>query len=88
MKMAKKFNDFCLHEKLYIDNIAADNTILSLINQLRRENKSDLVIKTYLTSLGVNSDIITNAFFDLDSTTCLGDTEDDLYTSDNDVENY
>lgn len=62
---AKKFEDYCITEKLYIDNVAADNSILSLIKQLQRENKSEYVIKTYLTSIGVSFDVIVNAFSQL-----------------------
>lgn len=65
--MAKHFKDFCINEKIFIDNIAADNTILSMIKQLQRENKSDQVIKLYLTSLGVSFEDIVKAFAQLNA---------------------
>lgn len=64
---AKKFKEFeNLSERLYVDNVPVDNTILSLINQLKREGKKDSVIKTYLYSIGVDYERIHQAFIELE----------------------
>lgn len=63
--MVKKFIDFCaenINESLCVNGIPVDNTILSLMQKLIQEGKSEYVIKVYFYSLGVSTEKINYAY--------------------------
>lgn len=63
--MVKKFINFCeehINESLCVNGIPVDNTILSLMQKLIHEGKSEYVIKVYFYSLGVDTERINYAY--------------------------